>query len=284
MAKFPRSLGRSAFFVGTLAIIELFVASCSKSGGIATNSAARSKVYDAPPRSVSVKPSPDPAAPISQVAGSSAPQNNGTNALDPKKDLEICGGDSAHASLQTKIDACTRLINTRRLGRAKLVRAYVHRGSAYGESFADRKHNHYLEAVADLTAAIRLRPDCADAFFMRGHSYSDMGFEDKAIADFTRAIQLYPTGATMFRKTDALNSRGISYDGKGLVWRAIADYNQALRLAPNGWMPLCNRSHAYRSLGRNALADADRDKANSLNGSDRLRPFSPEMDYAMTCK
>lgn len=212
--------------------------------------------------------------------------NISASAPDPKRDWEICNATSTPDSVDAQIAACTRIINTRGLSREKLVRAYINRGFAYNEQFADREHNHFAEAVADLTAAIRLRPNCADAFFVRGHSYTDMGFHDKAIADFSKAIQLYPTGATIFRKANALNSRGISYeyDGKGHVWRAIADYNEAIRLDPKDWTALCNRSHAYRSIGRNVLADADRRKANRLNGSDRLNPFSWEMKYAMTCQ
>jgi len=188
--------------------------------------------------------------------------------------------------VDAQIAACARLIGTPSLSRHKLVRAYISRGFAYNELFADREHNHFAEAVADLSEAIRLRSDVADAFFVRGHSYIEMGLHSKAIADFSRAIKLYPTGATVFRKGDAFNNRGISYeyDGKAHFQRAIADYSEALRLNPKDWAALCNRSHAYRKIGRNVLADADRRKANRLNGSDRLNPFSLEMKYAMTCQ
>ncbi|MBE9540871.1 MAG: tetratricopeptide repeat protein, partial [Proteobacteria bacterium] len=49
----------------------------------------------------------------------------------------------------------------------------------------------------------------------------------KAVADYSRAIELYPD------YTRAYNSRGLAYDDMGLYNKAITDYDKAIGLDPN---------------------------------------------------
>jgi tetratricopeptide (TPR) repeat protein len=60
----------------------------------------------------------------------------------------------------------------------------------------------------------------------RGSAYGREGDQDRAIADCSGAIRLYPKYAVAF------NNRGPAYHAKGDDDRAIADYNEAIRLAP----------------------------------------------------
>src|SRR5262245_47640354 len=73
-----------------------------------------------------------------------------------------------------------------------------------GEALAGE--HRYDEAIAEYNMAIRLRPDYAEAYNDRGHSYHWKGGNgDRAIADFTRAIELRPNYPT------AYNNRGVCY-------------------------------------------------------------------------
>ena len=60
------------------------------------------------------------------------------------------------------------------------------RAKAYA---ADKKYN---TAVEDLSKAIELKPDLADAYIERGEVYTQVRRLPDAIADFTRAIELAP--------------------------------------------------------------------------------------------
>lgn len=49
-------------------------------------------------------------------------------------------------------------------------------------------------AIADYTAAIRLDPKYANAYFNRGNGYNSKNDTARAIADYTEVIRLDPTG------------------------------------------------------------------------------------------
>jgi Flp pilus assembly protein TadD len=53
-------------------------------------------------------------------------------------------------------------------------------------------HNDAREAVEDLSHAIALDPDNAEAFYQRGLAYALMGEEDKAVADYEQTRVLDP--------------------------------------------------------------------------------------------
>ncbi len=57
----------------------------------------------------------------------------------------------------------------------------------------------YPKALADYTKAIQLDPQYANAYNNRGLAHYHSKAYDKAIADFTRAIQLKPTFAEVLQ-------------------------------------------------------------------------------------
>jgi tetratricopeptide (TPR) repeat protein len=60
------------------------------------------------------------------------------------------------------------------------------RGSAF------RRLGHWDKAVADFSRAIELDPNLAIAWYNRGHVYAEQGQPDQAIPDLSRAIELDP--------------------------------------------------------------------------------------------
>jgi tetratricopeptide (TPR) repeat protein len=143
-------------------------------------------------------------------------------------------------------------------------RVYIDRGRAY------LKKGDNDRAIADFTQAIQLDPKNADAYVKRGFGYSKKGDNDRAIADFTHAIQLDPKNA------DAYEGRGNGYlinaakekDSTGRTLgdndRAIADYTKVIQLDPKNAEAYYSRGIAYYFKGYNDLAVADHIKAKKL--------------------
>ena len=56
----------------------------------------------------------------------------------------------------------------------------------------------YEKAIADYTKAIELRPDYASAYYNRGKVFLGLKNYEKAIADYTKAIELRPDDASAY--------------------------------------------------------------------------------------
>ena len=78
-------------------------------------------------------------------------------------------------------------------------------------------------AVVDSRHA--MRQTLAIAYHRRGVAYARQKDYDRAITDYTKAIELEP------RNPSAYNDRGIAYTSKGDYGRAIADVTRAVELA-----------------------------------------------------
>ena len=148
--------------------------------------------------------------------------------------------DATRCSRETgdvAIAACTRAINSS-AGRQdpKYAQAYYNRGNAYSNKGDTDR------AIADYTAAIQLDPTYANAYYNRGNGYSNKGDTARAIADYSEAIRLEPTYA------NAYYNRGNAYGNKDYTHRAIADYTETIRLDPTYANAYLNRGLAYEKL------------------------------------
>lgn len=134
-----------------------------------------------------------------------------------------------------------------------------------GEDFAGV--HDYDRAIADYSTAIQLKPDSAEAYNDRGFAYYLKGDYGRAIADYTRAIELRPD------YPKAYNSRGVSYmaGGYGRA-KAVADFDRAIALKPDFRYAYINRANA-RLLRHPWLA---------LNDFHRAGMY-PERRAAMLC-
>ena len=83
-------------------------------------------------------------------------------------------------------------------------------------------------AIADFSEAIRLDPECVEAYVERGRAYAGTELQeyDRAIADFTEAIRLDPTRA------EILVDRGNAYAEREDYDQAIADFTSAIEFEP----------------------------------------------------
>ena len=85
-----------------------------------------------------------------------------------------------------------------------------------------------------------------------------MGEYEKAISDYTRAIEINPRYAV------AYNNRGLVYRKMGEYDRAISDYGNAVEINPGYALAYYNRANAYYQKGEYGRAWEDIHKAQSL--------------------
>jgi len=120
------------------------------------------------------------------------------------------------------------------------------------------KDNRGDEAIRGLSEAIRLNPDYAEAYMVRGLLYLAKKEGEKAIADFTEIIRIRP------HKSGGYYLRGQANLEKGDQPAAIADFNEVLRLMPDDADAYAGRGCAYGRQGELPKALADLNKAVAL--------------------
>ncbi len=83
------------------------------------------------------------------------------------------------------------------------------------------------EAIAEYRAAIRIKPDHAEAHYLLGSALASQGKLDEAIAEFRAAIRIKPDDA------EAHYSLGVALAAQGKRDEAIAEYRAAIRTKPD---------------------------------------------------
>ncbi|MGD0280605.1 MAG: tetratricopeptide repeat protein [Smithella sp.] len=102
-----------------------------------------------------------------------------------------------------------------------------------------------------LNNAIKLQPNYASAYNMRGISYTRLGQYQRAIEDFNQAIVLKPDDAKTYI------NRGIAYTFLLQYQRAIVDYNKAISSKPDDVNAYYNREYVYFKQGNKKLGCRD---------------------------
>jgi tetratricopeptide (TPR) repeat protein len=151
--------------------------------------------------------------------------------------------DSAAASRDRQIAACTAVIRSRHPAKAELAVAHYNRGHAYAEK------NWPVRARADFERALELRPNYPEALVGRGELLTQRNKWREAVWDYDRAIRLKPDFA------DAYADRAIAFDTLHQFDRAIADLDRALALRPNDPWLMSLRDGARRANGEAGTPD-----------------------------
>lgn len=139
---------------------------------------------------------------------------------------------------QDQIEACTKLIDTRRLQGRDLAQALYQRGVGYA-SMA-----RYTDAVRDFTQALKFAPGSTDALYNRGGAYSKLGRWDEALADFDALLKIVPNDPNAFY------ARAWVHAQRGEDGAAIDDLTQVLSQAPNDQEALLDRGGLNIRAGR----------------------------------
>ena len=83
------------------------------------------------------------------------------------------------------------------------------------------------KAIAAYSRAIELKPDHIDAYFLRGLSYIERGNNEQAIADCTKAIEMEP------KNSKAYSFLGEAYCGISRALIERGDYDNAIAISSN---------------------------------------------------
>ncbi len=102
-----------------------------------------------------------------------------------------------------------------------IFEAYHNRGVAWFYK------GNYDKAIADYTSALEINPNYAEAYYSRGGAWFHKGDYDKAIADCTRTLEINPNDF------EAYNNRGSVWFCKREYDKAIADHVMSLKINPN---------------------------------------------------
>jgi len=153
------------------------------------------------------------------------------------------------------IKVCTRLIEFAGLDRPELAQAYYTRGAEWASQ------GNHDRAIADFSMAVELNPKLQGAYYNRALSWSEKNEHDRAIADYNAAIQLSP------RDAKAHIGRAVELTVQGDYKRAIADYENAIRLDPKSMTGYFGRGRARFYAGDFMLAASDFIRAHQLDPS-----------------
>ena len=134
---------------------------------------------------------------------------------------------------------------------AKNPSAVVYNAQGVARSYAGR----HEQALESFDAAIRLKPELAEAWVNRAVALQGLGRFEEAIHDYDEALKLRPADAA-------------TYDGRGNALAhlnrpdaALADYDQAISLSPGYGLAYYNRGNLHFNAGRLDLALGDYDEA-----------------------
>ncbi|HEU0095024.1 MAG TPA: tetratricopeptide repeat protein, partial [Rhizomicrobium sp.] len=111
------------------------------------------------------------------------------------------------------------------------------------------------EGLAEIDAALAIRPDDAEALLNRANMLKGLGRPADALAGFDTALAARPGWP------QALNNRGTVLQALGRFDEALADYDAALAAAPQYSEALNNRGSVLQDLKRPAEALAAYDQA-----------------------
>lgn len=129
----------------------------------------------------------------------------------------------------------------------------------YGRGVANEKLGEQQKAMADYDRAIELNPNLPSAYNNRGLLRFNLGDNQGAIADYDRSIENNPNAPNVF------NNRGLARFKLGNKEAAIGDYDLAINLQPDYAEAYNNRGMALAALKDWPRAKNDYDLAIKFN-------------------
>jgi tetratricopeptide (TPR) repeat protein len=128
----------------------------------------------------------------------------------------------------------------------------------------------YAVTIRDHTETLALEPDNIQALINRGNAYARQSDFDRAIVDFTQALELNAASseANTAVRAGLYRRRALAHSRANKVDLAIADYTEAIRLEPRNIEALANRGLAYSQKNEYDQAIADYTEALKINPRD----------------
>jgi tetratricopeptide (TPR) repeat protein len=176
---------------------------------------------------------------------------------------------AAVVSSDERIAACTAVIEAGKGPSEGLAWAYRLRAREYLMT------RDYDRAVADYSQVLQLYPRDRYAYMSRGDANFCKENVDQAIADYDQAIGLDP------KDGHAYASRGAAYLHKDDFERAFADFSRALELNPSDVQAYLSRGSAHLAMGEFDRAIADFDRAIQISPTYKIAYFLRGSAYAV---
>ncbi len=132
-----------------------------------------------------------------------------------------------------------------------LAKPIINAIACYNMGAAEYKNADYDRAVGDFSKAIQLYPMFAGAYNYRALCQIRRAEYDKALADLNAVLRIEPNHAS------AHTNRGYVYYAQGDSDKAIADLSQAIELGPQVAFRWAYRAHAYEQKGEHDKAVTD---------------------------
>ncbi len=183
-------------------------------------------------------------------------------------DLKAANAAAEKGNPDEAIGLFTRALAGGDLSPADQLAARKGRGAEYSaislraDAFQKRDEARVLRdsAIADFTAALKLKTDDASLYVARGADHHMSGQYDAAIADFDAALKLNNSAVTLLQRAASERAKG-DYD------RAVADFTAALDSKESGiegWEIYNERGYTQFLAARYDAAAADFDKSLTL--------------------
>jgi tetratricopeptide (TPR) repeat protein len=134
----------------------------------------------------------------------------------------------------------------------------------YDRGLARFKRNKYEKALVAFNKSIKLYPHVY-VYMARGNTYSWMGENEKALADYNKVIEFDPEYAAVYV------ARGNVYHKLGEREKALASYNWAIELDPELVEAYYNRGLEYKDVGQVEKAIVDFEQVLELTDIPQLR-------------
>ncbi|MCJ7664952.1 MAG: tetratricopeptide repeat protein [Desulfobacterales bacterium] len=135
----------------------------------------------------------------------------------------------------------------------------------YKAGQATAQKRNYDEAIRLFTKAIASgelsQENVSDTYNNRGNAWYAKGDYDKAIADYTKALEINPRG---FMSQFYYSGRGFAWLKKGDYDKAIADFTTCIEIGFKLADCYQYRGDAWEKKGNHAKAKADYDKAKEI--------------------
>jgi tetratricopeptide (TPR) repeat protein len=122
----------------------------------------------------------------------------------------------------------------------------------------------FQKAIEAYDHAIRVNPNIAEAYHIRGLSKAKLGQYANSIKDFDHATRINPNYHL------AYHNRGGSKATLGRYTAAIEDYNHVIRINSNYHLAYCGRGAAKADLGQHTAAIEDFDHAIRINPNEPI--------------
>lgn len=180
--------------------------------------------------------------------------------LDPKSTLAFVGRGRIYA-IKGKPDLALTDLDTAVGLAPKRVATYVVRAEVKAQN------KDVDAAMKDYDKAFEIDPKSAEAYESRGHVLERQGNRDAAMKDYVKASEFDPKRDSAFLAIGNLDLTAKKYDD------ALKDYGTVIALRPDWAFGYISRAKVYLAMVDAEHAQADLDKASTLDTEGKYKPL-----------